>query len=698
MESADSPIAVPYSNDLETWLPFIDGELTTVDDIFEVGSLGGFAQIMMKPPSQEQLDSFHTPTNDELASYSLKKKQLVAALSRAAIRVEQLRDLCSQYEGLAQSLRSRLRPSTIRSKGFKKLVTKQFRIHPWSSATHGFSMSREELTSALKVIPEKGIDGLSSNPGHLFSASRTIEEVVVSLRELIAQYKRDRSQLEGSIHLYSCAGSITRLLPDELLLKIFSYLPGVEPKALPTIVDCLDFSTAPKVVVALTCRRWKHTVFNYPELWSSIRLDCRPFQNAKLKTLSASIPSIRRHLGRAQMCKRLDVQLVAWYHPGVMAVPDLMREQGKLLSPLLTSSSAQWSTLSIHAQDLSTLVNLGLFEPWTFPNLTHLTIMGINSGHLALDYLPHPFIWGSIEFPSLTSLTLHGFLAGELGFPVSSFQPDLKRSETLKGFKRWLCVDNRHVKGVHKCAQIEIPPRYIQEALDLVSVTLTHLEKLNIGCQFMREGLQNITCPSLTDLRIFPTELPCKSMSCSADEDHLILPKDHSSIVDFIARSNCAASTLQVLTLTHLVRPALVLDLLPLLDNLRTLAVFFFMQRWQSSLDVGAWCNPTSPLLKALTVRVGTDGQQPSTHQVPHLQQLSLGVEREPGAYSGGIDISLVEDFCRSRLKPPDGPVLHFVHLRDQVERHPDACLVALRSWAKVNAPGHDFRVWFDGR
>ncbi|KAH6908189.1 hypothetical protein BKA70DRAFT_1031465, partial [Coprinopsis sp. MPI-PUGE-AT-0042] len=170
-----------------------------------------------------------------------------------------------------------------------------------------------------------------------------------SLRALIAQYERDRRQLKASIHLYNCAGSITRLLPDELLLKIFSYLPGVEPKALPTIVDCIDFSTEPKVAIALTCRRWKYTAFDYPELWSSIRLDCRPFQNAKLKTVSALIPSVRRHLARAQKCKSLDIQLVAWYHPCVMEVPDLMRAQGKLLSPLLTSSSAQWSTLSIHA-------------------------------------------------------------------------------------------------------------------------------------------------------------------------------------------------------------------------------------------------------------------------------------------------------------------------------------------------------------
>ncbi|KAH6879945.1 hypothetical protein BKA70DRAFT_1576117 [Coprinopsis sp. MPI-PUGE-AT-0042] len=185
MESIDSPIDVSFSNNLETWFPFIDGVLTTVDDMFEVGRLGGFAQIMMKPPSQEQLDSFHAPTNDELVSYSLKKKRLMTALSRAAIRVKQLQDLCSQYEAFAQSIQSRLRPSTIRSKRFKTLVTQRFRIRPSSSTAHRFGMSREGLANTLQVVAEKGVDGLASDPGQLFSASGAIEEVVASLRELI---------------------------------------------------------------------------------------------------------------------------------------------------------------------------------------------------------------------------------------------------------------------------------------------------------------------------------------------------------------------------------------------------------------------------------------------------------------------------------------------------------------------------------
>ncbi|KAH6891561.1 hypothetical protein BKA70DRAFT_1441369 [Coprinopsis sp. MPI-PUGE-AT-0042] len=707
MESVDSPIDVSFSNDLETWFPFIDGELTTVDDMFEVGRLGGFAQITMKPPSQEQLDSFHAPTNDELASYSLKKKRLTTALSRAAIRVKQLQDLCSQYEGFAQSIRSRLRPSTIKSKRFKTLVTQRFHIRPSSSTAHRFGMSREGLTNTLQVVAEKGVDGLSSDPGHLFSASRAIEKVAISLRKLIAQYERDSSQLEANIRLYTCAASITRLLPDELLLKIFSYLPGVEPKALAAIVDCIDFSTKPKVAAALTCRRWKHVVFNYSELWSSMRLNCQPFRCAKLKTLSTLIPSVRCHLARGQMCKRLEVHLLAWHHPYTLGlldgkVPDL-REQGKLLSPLLASSSARWSTLSIHANHLSTLVDLGLFKSQAFPNLAHLTIVGLTSRGEAWGSV-QPFMWGSIKFPSLISVTLLGFLAGERGFPAPSLQPadvDVKvalkkivtldmRGPSARGSPQMCSTGNSaqvHPNPDSPASDDTCPPGKAQHWMPVYT-----------------RGTSEHHMPSLTDLKILATEkFGCKAFSCSADEEHLILPKDHATIIDFIGRSNCA-STLQALTITHLAQPSLVLDLLPLLDNLRTLTILFLVPRWQSSLATtrGAWSNPTSLLLEALTFRVGTDGQQPTYNLVPHLQELSLTVEREPGglrAYSARIHISVLEEFCRSRLKPPSNvlkPVLHYVRLRDQVTRHPHTSLVALRSWVKVNAPAHEFRVWFE--
>ncbi|KAH6879944.1 hypothetical protein BKA70DRAFT_1239134 [Coprinopsis sp. MPI-PUGE-AT-0042] len=333
-------------------------------------------------------------------------------------------------------------------------------------------------------------------------------------------------------------------------------------------------------------------------------------------------------------------------------------------------------------------------------------------------------MWGSIKFPSLISVTLLGFLAGERGFPAPSLQPAadvdvkvaLKKIVTLDMRGPSACqsvfsylphiplLQSLVVEGVHKCARLEIPPRYIQTPTPQPAMTLAHLEKLNIGCQFTREGLQNITCPSLTDLKILATEkFGCKAFSCSADEEHLILPKDHATIIDFIERSNCA-STLQALTITHLAQPSLVLDLLPLLDNLRTLTILFLVPRWQSSLATtrGAWSNPTSLLLEALTFRVGTDGQQPTYNLVPHLQELSLTVEREPGglrAYSARIHISVLEEFCRSRLKPPSNvlkPVLHYVRLRDQVTRHPHTSLVVLRSWVKVNAPAHEFRVWFE--
>ncbi|KAH6879957.1 hypothetical protein BKA70DRAFT_1447664 [Coprinopsis sp. MPI-PUGE-AT-0042] len=343
MECMEWPLSMPYSNDLETWFPLLDAQLTATDDIFEVGRLEGAA--LLEPPSQEPLHSFHAPSDHELMSYLLKRKRLVIALGKAAVRIEQLKDLCNRYEGLPKSIRSRLRVSTIKYKGFKELVAKKLKTRP----TAGSGMSREQLTSVLQSVTQsQAVEGLSSDPQHLFSAAQAIETLVCSLRDLATQYERDSSQLEASIHLCTCAGSITRLLPDELLLKIFSYLSGTSQKARP-FVDCIDGSTMPKIAAALTCRRWKHIIFDYPELWSSLRVDCSSFQYAKLRALPTTIPGLDRHIARAQMSMKMDIELIAWDAPQKPDLEDskLLKAQVKLLVPLPMILMANWSTLML---------------------------------------------------------------------------------------------------------------------------------------------------------------------------------------------------------------------------------------------------------------------------------------------------------------------------------------------------------------
>ncbi|KAH6891562.1 hypothetical protein BKA70DRAFT_1441370 [Coprinopsis sp. MPI-PUGE-AT-0042] len=89
------------------------------------------------------------------------------------------------------------------------------------------------------------------------------------------------------------------------------------------------------------------------------------------------------------------------------------------------------------------------------------------------------------------------------------------------------------------------------------------------------------------------------------------------------------------------------------------------------------YCGVVS-LLKALTV--GTDGPT----NLPHLRCLSLRLDREPATYSGGLNMAHLYDFVAPGSNLP------------LAETHPDATLILLRSWAKVNAPKLDFRIWFE--
>ncbi|KAH6891563.1 hypothetical protein BKA70DRAFT_1537895 [Coprinopsis sp. MPI-PUGE-AT-0042] len=273
--------------------------------------------------------------------------------------------------------------------GFRRATSLRIRSNGDNSAGSPANARGKSSHEALELL-----DCLS-NPRR----NHRLSKLVRSLRDLAAQYERDRSQLEASIHLYTCAGSTTRLLPDELLLKIFSYLSGTSQKARP-FVDCIEGSTMAKIAAALSCRRWKHITFDYPELWSSLRVDCSSFQHTKLKALPTTIPGLDRYIARAQMSKKMDIELITWDCPlkrDIEKDSELLKAQIKLLPPLPMMLMANWSTLTIRAQHVSALLNLWLFQPWTFPNLTNLTIMGVAT-YDQIGGNVHAILWGASPF------------------------------------------------------------------------------------------------------------------------------------------------------------------------------------------------------------------------------------------------------------------------------------------------------------
>ncbi|KAH6908169.1 hypothetical protein BKA70DRAFT_1562771 [Coprinopsis sp. MPI-PUGE-AT-0042] len=402
MKTIKARPSLPYPDDWQNWIPLLDEGLSVADDVFNIQDAD--AQVLMNPPSAEELDSFHVPTNLELASHMMRRALLLKVLRRTGSSIKQLKDLCDRYDGLPRSIRARFEPPASKFKGLKSLV--KFHIRSTVSPAKSSGLPREELEKALRTIAEEGVEALSNESPQLASTAQAIEELAHSLRELITAYEIIQRRLQDTIQLYHCAESTVRLVPDEILLNVLSHVAGSAQSGSP-FVDCMDGSAATKVAVALTCRRWNQAVFKYPELWTSVRFDCSSFKDVKLAP--ATVARLTHHIGRAQLeeSRGLQVELAGWQSTfsqtsAKWVGSKVLKVEAKFLVPLMECKH-QWSTLSIHAHHLYTMFDRGLLTDG-FPSLESLTILGFSTAaeaeHISgLTFNAHKMM--DAKFPNL---------------------------------------------------------------------------------------------------------------------------------------------------------------------------------------------------------------------------------------------------------------------------------------------------------
>ncbi|KAH6908170.1 hypothetical protein BKA70DRAFT_1427410 [Coprinopsis sp. MPI-PUGE-AT-0042] len=288
-------------------------------------------------------------------------------------------------------------------------------------------------------------------------------------------------------------------------------------------------------------------------------------------------------------------------------------------------------------------------------NITHLSVQGPSACYSLFAYLD--------KLPALTSLTVEG------GHNCSRV---LYLTDTNPGPRR---------------------------------VKLPQLASLSTGCQFVRQGLAYLICPSLTQLTICTTETSdSRNFFCTTDWKNHLTHIDCETITQFIQRSDCA-STVHTLHIDHLSNLNLLYDLVPILSNLHTLDVHLFHHKGSTGLgDSLAISNLADSLFRLLSITAN------NPIYLPLLQRLSVNLQKEPRklpqfdtVIRNNLNIAQLSQFCRSRLEPPNGvtlsPVLNRVCVRDQsqspVDREEEP-IDELRTWAKQNVPELDFRVWFD--
>ncbi|KAH6879928.1 hypothetical protein BKA70DRAFT_1411956 [Coprinopsis sp. MPI-PUGE-AT-0042] len=380
------------------------------DDVFNIQDAD--AQGLMNPPSAEELDSFHVPTNLELASHMMRRALLLKyPLPRA----------------LDSPGRSSRRPSALLQK------------------------------RALRLSP--------MNPPNSHLPPKPSRNWLIQLRELITAYEIIQRRLQDTIQLYHCAESTVRLVPDEILLNVLSHVAGSAQSGSP-FVDCMDGSAATKVAVALTCRRWNQAVFKYPELWTSVRFDCSSFKDVKLAP--ATVARLTHHIGRAQLeeSRGLQVELAGWQSTfsqtsAKWVGSKVLKVEAKFLVPLMECKH-QWSTLSIHAHHLYTMFDRGLLTDG-FPSLESLTILGFSTAaeaeHISgLTFNAHKMM--DAKFPKLRSLSLIGLAAGEAAFPMVS---DARSDARLKN------ITHLSVRGPSACYSLFA---YLDKLPALTSLTV----------------------------------------------------------------------------------------------------------------------------------------------------------------------------------------------------------------------------------